>query len=83
MLVALTFCIWYPSVVQTVRNVIIWVIFILIIIFYLPVTAAIQAVVNLDNVKRVPGLEIITRLPFVTQVGTRQATVHGNDRVLR
>eukprot|EP00879_Flechtneria_rotunda_P004428 GHRR01004679.1.p1 GENE.GHRR01004679.1~~GHRR01004679.1.p1 ORF type:complete len:579 (+),score=136.57 GHRR01004679.1:246-1982(+) len=42
--------------------------FVAILIFYLPVTAAIQAVVNLDNVRAVPGLGLVTRIPFVTQV---------------
>lgn len=45
-----------------------WAVFVVLLIFYLPVTAAIQAVVNLDNVKKVPGLGLVTRLPFVTQV---------------
>ena len=42
--------------------------FVAILVLYLPLTAALQVVVNLDNAAKVPGLSIITRLPFVTQV---------------
>lgn len=45
-----------------------WAVFIAILIFYLPVVAAIQAVVNLENVRSVPGLGKITEIPFVTQI---------------
>jgi hypothetical protein len=34
----------------------------------LPARTPLQAVVNLDNVKSVPGLGEVTRIPFVTQV---------------
>ncbi|KAI8468680.1 MAG: hypothetical protein J3K34DRAFT_426590 [Monoraphidium minutum] len=50
------------------RTIAMWALFIAILVFYLPVVAAIQAVVNLENVRNVPGLGVITRIPFVTQV---------------
>lgn len=53
---------------KTVRNLAMWGVFIVVVIFYLPVTAAIQAVVNLDNIRNIPGLGEITRIPFVTQI---------------
>lgn len=53
---------------RVARGLITGAIFVAILVFYLPVTAAIQAVVNLDNVKSVPGLGKVTELPFVTQV---------------
>ncbi|KAF8065514.1 CSC1-like protein [Scenedesmus sp. PABB004] len=53
---------------RVVRSLLMWAAFIALLIFYLPLTAAIQAVVNLDNARAVPGLSVITRLPFVTQV---------------
>jgi hypothetical protein len=42
--------------------------FVALLLLYLPVTAFIQAFVNLDNVSKTPGLGVITRIPFVTQI---------------
>lgn len=50
------------------RMVAMWAVFIAILIFYLPVTAAIQAVVNLDNARKVPGLGKVADIPFITQI---------------
>jgi hypothetical protein len=53
---------------RVARTIGMWALFIAFLLFYVPVTAAIQAVVNLDNIRSVPGLGLITRIPFVTQV---------------
>lgn len=53
---------------RVVRGLGMWSLFIAILVFYIPICAAVQMVVNLDNAKKVPGLNIITRIPFVTQV---------------
>jgi hypothetical protein len=42
--------------------------FVGLLLLYLPVTAFVQAFVNLDNVSKVPGLGLVTRIPFVTQI---------------
>jgi hypothetical protein len=53
---------------RVMRSLGMWVVFIAILVFYLPITAAIQMVVNLQNASAIPGLNVIVRLPFVTQV---------------
>jgi hypothetical protein len=53
---------------RVMRSLGMWVLFIAILVFYLPITAAIQMVVNLQNASAIPGLNVIVRLPFVTQV---------------
>jgi hypothetical protein len=53
---------------RVMRSLGMWVLFIAILVFYLPLTAAIQMVVNLQNASAIPGLNVIVRLPFVTQV---------------
>uniref|UniRef100_A0A383WQ20 ERD4-related membrane protein n=1 Tax=Tetradesmus obliquus TaxID=3088 RepID=A0A383WQ20_TETOB len=53
---------------RVMRSLGMWVVFIAMLVFYLPITAAIQMVVNLQNASAIPGLNIIVRLPFVTQV---------------
>lgn len=53
---------------RTARTIMMWAVFIAVLIFYLPVTAAIQAVVNLDNARKIPGLGKVTEIPFVTQI---------------
>eukprot|EP00878_Enallax_costatus_P008398 GHUV01008778.1.p1 GENE.GHUV01008778.1~~GHUV01008778.1.p1 ORF type:complete len:750 (+),score=167.74 GHUV01008778.1:924-3173(+) len=53
---------------RSARTIIVWAVFIVILIFYLPVTAAIQAVVNLDNARKIPGLGKVADIPFITQV---------------
>ena len=53
---------------RQIRGIIMWLVFIAIIILYLPVCLAIQAAVNLDNAKKVPGLKTLVDLPFISQV---------------
>lgn len=53
---------------RVMRSLGMWVVFIAMLVFYLPITAAIQMVVNLQNASAIPGLNVIVRLPFVTQV---------------
>jgi hypothetical protein len=53
---------------RVMRSLAMWVAFIAMLVFYLPITAAIQMVVNLQNASAIPGLNVIVRLPFVTQV---------------
>eukprot|EP00882_Tetradesmus_deserticola_P001118 GHRQ01001211.1.p1 GENE.GHRQ01001211.1~~GHRQ01001211.1.p1 ORF type:complete len:784 (+),score=334.19 GHRQ01001211.1:817-3168(+) len=53
---------------RVMRSLGMWLLFIAILVFYLPITAAIQMVVNLQNAASIPGLNVIVRLPFVTQV---------------
>lgn len=51
-----------------VRTLLMFLAFVGLLLLYLPVTAFVQAFVNLDNVSKVPGLGTIARLPFVTQI---------------
>ncbi|KAF6257823.1 hypothetical protein COO60DRAFT_1521842 [Scenedesmus sp. NREL 46B-D3] len=53
---------------RIMRSLGMWVAFIAMLVFYLPITAAIQMVVNLQNAAAIPGLGVIVQLPFVTQV---------------
>lgn len=44
-------------------------VFMLMLLFYLPVITAIQAPVNMDNARKIPGVAfLLDNLPFVAQV---------------
>lgn len=56
---------------RTIRSTGMWAVFVLILIFYLPVTAAIQALVNIQNLLTIGGpalAAVFNGLPFVKQV---------------
>lgn len=53
---------------RSIRQITMWGLFVAIIIFYLPVTAIIQAPVNLDNARQIPGLSVLVDLPVVSQI---------------
>ena len=54
---------------RVVRATFMWVLFILIVIFYLPVCAAIQALVSVDSFSQwAPGISVLMDIPFISQV---------------
>jgi hypothetical protein len=51
-----------------------WVLFILIVIFYLPVCAALQAIVNVEALtKWAPGIAVLMDIPFLDSNGWTQS----------
>ena len=45
------------------------ILFFLIILLYLPLCALLQAVVNIENLKKfVPGIGLLMQIPFVAQI---------------
>lgn len=53
---------------RIVRNLAMWSAFIGILLLYLPVVGAIQALVNIENARRIQGINKIVELPFVAQI---------------
>jgi hypothetical protein len=54
---------------RIIRSTMMMIVFWLIVAFYLPLCAALQAVVNIDNLERwVPGVALLMKIPFVAEV---------------
>eukprot|EP00878_Enallax_costatus_P004467 GHUV01004707.1.p1 GENE.GHUV01004707.1~~GHUV01004707.1.p1 ORF type:complete len:727 (+),score=178.67 GHUV01004707.1:479-2659(+) len=51
-----------------VRQLALWGVFWVLVLFYAPIVAAIQAPVNMDNLKKIPVLSELIQLPFVASI---------------